>query len=202
MRTALFALFIFASTLLYAQSARVEDAQIEEVGKTPVEAKFASGGRLRMDLCNSGIDVIGRDEDVVRVSYHGDRDDAQRNVRTRIRVSGDQADIKVSNCPRNHFRVTIEVPKQLGLHIRMFAGELNVKDISGDKDVELDFGQLNIGVGNPDDYGFVDASVRSGELDASAFHVEKGGLFRSFDHNGPGKDRLHAHVGAGEIDLR
>jgi hypothetical protein len=202
MRTLLFALLFSSGALLYAQNAKVEDTRIEEVGKTPVEAKFVSGGRLRMGLCNSGIDVIGRDEDVLRVSYHADRDGAGNGVKVQILTTGDHAEIKVSRCPRNNFRVTIEVPKNSGLYIRMFAGELNVKDITGDKDVELDFGQLDIAVGNPDDYGFVDGSVRSGELDASAFKVEKGGLFRSFDHNGPGKDRLHAHVGAGEIDLR
>jgi len=48
----------------------------------------------------------------------------------------------------------------------------------------------------------VDASVNSGELNAAAFNVEKGGLFRSFSQSGPGKYRMHAHVGAGELDLR
>jgi hypothetical protein len=46
------------------------------------------------------------------------------------------------------------------------------------------------------------ASVNSGELNARTFDVEKGGLFRSFERSGPGKYRLHAHVGAGELDLR
>jgi hypothetical protein len=42
----------------------------------------------------------------------------------------------------------------------------------------------------------------AGGLDASAFDVAKGGLFRSFEHHGPGKYRLHAHVATGGIDLR
>jgi hypothetical protein len=84
----------------------------------------------------------------------------------------------------------------------MFAGQMNLSDITGDKDVELHAGQLNMDIGKPEDYFRVEASVLTGSVEASAFNVSKGGLFRSFEHGGPGKYRLHAHVGAGEIDLR
>ncbi len=55
MRTILFVL-LSLNTAMIAQNAR-----IEEVGKSPVEAKFASGGRVRMDLCSSGIELVGTD---------------------------------------------------------------------------------------------------------------------------------------------
>jgi hypothetical protein len=42
----------------------------------------------------------------------------------------------------------------------------------------------------------------TGSIEASAFDVSKDGLFRSFEQHGPGKYRLHAHVLAGEIELR
>lgn len=174
-----------------------QDARIVEVGKNPVEAKFVSGGRIRMDLCSSGIDLIGNDESTLRVSYQPDRD----SVKVRIRISGDRADLRISDCPRNNFRLTVEVPKSSALYVRMFAGELNVRDVIGDKDITLHFGQLTMDVGKPEGYGQVDASVNSGELNASAFNIDKGGLFRSFDRSGPGKYRLRAHVGAGELDL-
>jgi len=98
--------------------------------------------------------------------------------------------------------MTVEVPKTSNLYVRMFAGQMNVSDITGDKDVELHAGQLNMDIGKPEDYFRVEASVLTGSVEASAFNVSKGGLFRSFEHGGPGKYRLHAHVGAGEIDLR
>jgi hypothetical protein len=47
-----------------------------------------------------------------------------------------------------------------------------------------------------------DASVTTASIESSAFAVSKGGLFRSFEQRGPGRFRLHAHVIAGEIDLR
>ncbi len=193
MRTLLFALLLLVSPFVAAQ-----DARIEESGKSPVETRFASGGRIRMDLCPSGTEVVGTDEGKLRVSYDPDRAD----VKVRMRVSGDQADLMVANCPHNNFRVTIEVPKQSGLYVRMMAGQLDVRDITGDKDVVLHFGQLTMDMGRPEDYRRVEASVNSGQIEAAAFAVSKGGLFRSFDHSGPGKYRAYAHVGAGQLELR
>jgi hypothetical protein len=194
MRPALFALLILNTALLTGQS-----TNIEEVDKGPVEAKFAAGGQVRMDLCPGGVDIIGRDEGL-RISYDSkhDRDD----VKVRIQVTGDRADLRVTGCPRNNFQMTIEVPRSSNLYVRMFAGEMNVKGITGNKDVQLHAGQLTIEIGEPADYAHVDASVLSGDLEAPPFDVSKGGLFRSFDRNGSGKYRLHAHVGAGQLELR
>lgn len=175
-----------------------QEAKIEEIGKSPVEAKFAPGGRIRMDLCSSGIELVGTDEPALRVSYHPERDE----VKVRIQVSGDRADIRLTDCPHNNFQARIEIPKSSALYVRMMAGQLDIRGVTGDKDVELTFGQLNMDVGKADDYGHVDASVSSGQLEAAAFDVSKGGLFRSFDRNGAGKYRIHAHVGAGQLELR
>ena len=190
---AIFVLFILSAAFLACQ-----DVNVKEVGNSPVEAKFAPGGRVRLDLCPAGVELIGRDDSMLRVSYTPEREGA----RVRIRTSGDRADVELSGCPHNNFKVKIEVPKSSALYVRMMAGQLDVFDVKGDKDVELSFGQLNVDVGSAGDYGHVDGSVNSGEIAASAFGVEKGGLFRSFDRNGPGKYRLHAHVGAGQLDLR
>jgi len=190
--------FLPLLVLSAAAFAWAQDVRIEEVGKSPVEAKFPAGGQIRMDLCPGGIELVGTDDQVVRVSYHPERDD----VRVRINASGDRGDLKLTGCPHNNFKVRIEIPKSTGLYVRMMAGQLDVQDITGDKDVELHFGQLNLDVGKPEQYGHVDASVNSGQLEAGAFNVSKGGLFRSFDQTGPGKYRLHAHVGAGQVELR
>jgi len=184
--------------LITAVASFAQEAKIDEVGKTPVQAKFLSGGRVRMTLCPSGIDITGTDEPTLRVTYYPERDDA----RVRIQISGDTADLRLTRCPHNNFRARIEIPKSSALYVRMFAGQLDINGVTGDKDVELTFGQVNLDVGKADEYGRVDASVNSGQINAVAFHVEKGGLFRSFDQHGPGKYRLHAHVGAGQVDLR
>jgi hypothetical protein len=196
MKTLILVLLSFNTALLCAQT-----ATIVEVNKSPVEAKFSSGGQIDMNLCSSGVDLKGVDENVVRVLYHSERDRTD-DVKVRLETSGTKAYVRVTGCPHNNFRLTIELPKASDLYVRMFAGELNVKGIAGNKDVQLHAGQLTMDIGQPADYARVDASVISGELDARPFDVNKGGLFRSFDRSGPGKYRLHAHVGAGELDLR
>lgn len=196
MRTMLLAALVLCPALVSAQ-----DAKIEETGKSPVEVKFSAGGQIHMDLCSSGIDVKGVDENVLRVSYwpEGER---TSDLRVRLETRGSRGDIKVVGCPHNNFQMKIEVPKASNLYVRMFAGELKVSGLTGDKDVQLHAGQLTMEIGEPSDYSRVYASVNSGEIDARPFDVEKGGLFRSFERSGPGKYRLHAHVGAGELDLR
>jgi hypothetical protein len=184
--------------LIAAAASFAQDAKIDELGKSPVEAKFVSGGRVRMDLCSSGIEIIGTDNAALRVSYYPERD----HVRVRLEISGDRADLRLTGCTHNNFHARIEIPKSSGLYVRMLAGQLDVNEVTGDKDIELSFGQLDVDVGKTDEYARVDASVNSGQIIASAFDVEKGGLFRSFNQSGPGKYRLHAHVGAGQVDLR
>ena len=65
MKTAFLSALALSATILVSQNAKtqdtkiapakVQDATIEEVGKSPVQAKFAPGGRIRMDLCSGGI---------------------------------------------------------------------------------------------------------------------------------------------------
>ena len=196
MRSFLLALLSLNTALLCAQ-----DANVEARDRTPVEAKFSPGGHLSLDLCSSEAELKGTDENLVRVSYHSERD-RTNNVTVRLKTSGGKAYVKVRGCPHNNFLLTVELPKSSDLYVRMFAGELNVQGITGNKDVQLHAGQLTMEIGQPADYAHVDASVVSGELDAVPFDLSKGGLFRSFDRSGPGKYRLHAHVGAGELDLR
>lgn len=189
---------LLALVLLSAAPVIAQDANVDEMGKSPVESKFVSGGRIRMELCSSGIEIVGTDKSAMRVSYHPERD----TVRVRMRISGDRADLRLTGCRHSNFQARVEIPKTSALYVRMMAGQLDVREVSGDKDLELSFGQLNVDVGKTEQYARVDASVNSGQIDALAFGVNKGGLFRSFDQHGPGKYKLHAHVGAGQVDLR
>jgi hypothetical protein len=196
MKTVLLAILSLCPVFAFAQ-----DGRVEEVGKSPVELKFPSGGQLHMDLCSSGIELRGVDDNVVRVSYWPQTERSDE-VKVRLRSEGNRGQLKITGCPHNNFQIKIEVPKASDLYIRMFAGDLVVKNVTGNKDVGLSAGQLTMDIGEAADYSHVYASVSTGELDARPFDVEKGGLFRSFERSGSGKYRLHAHVGAGELDLR
>ena len=128
--------------------------------------------------------------------------DELKRVKVDVDPGPSTAEIYIRNTPNNNFSATIEVPRRSDLWIRLTAGQLDVGPVEGDKNLEIRAGQLEVAVPDPEQYGHRDAGVLTGSIEASAFHVSKGGLFRSFEQAGSGKYRLHAHVMTGEIDLR
>jgi len=182
-------------------TAYADEKQIEEKGKSPVEIDFPSGGELRLYPCPSETVIKGTDQNKIRVSFVADHSTDSSRVRVGLRASGNSGRVEITGCPHNNFHVTVEVPQKSGLMVRMFAGQLDIRDIKGDKDVELHFGQMDVAMGKASEYAHIDGSVNTGEVDAPAFDVSKGGLFRSFSKEGPGRYRLHAHVGAGQLSL-
>jgi hypothetical protein len=164
---------------------------------TSLERPFAAGGRITMDLSAGEYEITGSPDNRIRLDWDtDDRDD----VDNRVTITGTEARISTDG-PNNHFRVRIQVPARSNLYVRLTAGELAIKGIEGDKDVEVHAGELDIDVVRPEDYNHVDAKIWAGEIHASAFRVTKEGLFRSFDWSGNGKYRLHAHLKAGEMRL-
>jgi hypothetical protein len=189
-----------AFLLLIAPSLAAASDKPADISANPFETDIASETHLRLQLCSSGVNLRGREDAKLRVSYSSRHEDVD-NVRVRFKTSGNDAILSIDHCPHNNFEITIDVPKMTHLYVRMFAGQLDISNISGDKDLEIHAGQMDVDIGKPEDYGQVDASVTTGELDAASFDVSKGGLFRSFHKSGSGKYKLHAHVGAGQLDL-
>ncbi len=166
------------------------------------QQKFISGGTIRLHLEAGGYTVTPSDSDRVVVTCRARSEEQLRRVRVEIKTSTGNADVYVSKTPHNNFQATIEVPRRSNLWARLSAGELDVEEVEGDKDLEVLAGRIQVDIPRSDQYGYRDASVTTGSIEASAFDVSKGGLFRSFEQRGLGKYRLHAHVIAGEIDLR
>jgi hypothetical protein len=162
-----------------------------------LERPFAAGGRITMDLSAGEYEISGSPDNRIRLDWDSDDSD---DVDNRLTVKGTEARVETDG-PTNHFRVRIQVPARSNLYVRLTAGELTIKGIEGDKDVELHAGELDIDVVRAEDYNHVDARIWAGEIHASAFRVTKEGLFRSFDWSGNGKYRLHAHLKAGEMRL-
>jgi hypothetical protein len=197
------ALVVFASlALLVPTSLPDSELTVKDLKNHPFAVDFPSGGNLRLHLRSGEFRIVGHTENRIAVRVNGRNADNARDLTVRFRRSGNDGDFRVFGGPKNNLEVTIEVPSSAMLFIRMPAGDLTVEGVSGDKDVELHFGDLTIAVGNAADYGHVDASVMSGDLEAAPFGESHGGLFRSFEKNGSGKYKLHAHVGAGDLTLR
>lgn len=125
-----------------------------------------------------------------------------QEVKIRFSKTESTGMLRLSGGPRNDFQIRIEVPAATDLHVRMPFGALEIEKIHGSKNVELHAGEVTIAMGDPKEYAHIEASVTTGGLDSAPLGISKGGLFRSFKRDGPGKYKLYAHVGSGELDLR
>jgi hypothetical protein len=162
---------------------------------------FAPRGRIDLRIRPAEIHVIGSDEDRIVVRVAGKQGRDSMDVQARFEKHGNSGVLEITGGPRNDVTITVQVPKESNLVVRVFAGDVEIRDILGDKDVELNFGSLRIGVGDATGYSSVKASVSSGEVDAKPFGESHGGLFRSLEKSGNGKYKLRAYVGAGQLTL-
>ena len=198
--------FLVTAALALCLAASAADTKIKLEARGlpdhPFTTDFASGGRLRMYLRSGDFHIVGNDDNKITVRVTGRSVYKADDVRVRLEGSERAAELTVSGGPKNDLEVTIEIPRKTGLFVRMTAGDLDFRNVVGDKDAELHAGDMTIEVGNPSDYSHVEASVYAGDLDASPFGETHGGLFRSFHRQGNGRYYLHAHIGAGDLTLR
>jgi len=164
------------------------------------EQPFSDGGRVNLEMGGGGYEVRAGASDKIVVTYSTEKEEQLKSVEVRFVGGHDSTHLKIHG-PHNNFHATIELPPHTDLYVRLEAGELQLRGVEGNKDIESHAGDLDISVGRAEDYGDVDASVGAGDLNAPAFHVNKGGLFRSFKQHGTGKYRLHVHLGAGDLNL-
>ena len=201
MRRTVLALFASLAFLVPA-GVPGSELSVKDLQNHPFSVDFPSGSNLRVHLRSGEFRIVGRDVNKITVHLNGRNADNARDLTVRFKRWDNDADLRVFGGPKNNLEVTIEIPSSAMLFVRMSAGDLSVEGVSGDKDVELHAGDLTISVGDAAEYGYVDASVLTGDLEAPPFHESHGGLFRSFAKRGTGKYRLHAHVGAGDLTLR
>jgi hypothetical protein len=194
-----FWLVLLVPGLLHGQQA--PDISAQHSGLHPTQQEFISGGTIRLHLEAGGYTISPGKSDNIVVTCSAPTDERLKRVKVEIKRTTESADVYVSDTPHNNFQATIEVPRRSNLWARLSAGELVVEDVEGDKNLQVLAGRIQVDVPHAELYGHRDASVTTGSIEASAFDVSKGGLFRSFEQHGPGKYRLHAHVMTGEIDL-
>ena len=162
---------------------------------------FAPRWQIDLRIRPAEIHVIGSDEDRIVVRVAGKQGLDSKDVQARFEKHGNSGVLEINGGPRNDVTITVQVPKESNLVVRVFAGDVEIRDVVGDKDVELNFGSLRIGLGDAIDYSSVKASVSSGEIDAKPFGKSRGGIFRSVEKSGNGRYKLRAYVGAGRLSL-
>lgn len=172
------------------------------IASHPFSADFASGSKLRLKVRSGEVHVIGTDQDKISVELSGKKAYEATGLKVRFEHKNGSGEMRISGGPHNELRITIRIPSKTDLYARIPFGEVHVRNIAGNQDVELHAGELTVEVGDAAEYSHIDASVYSGEVDAAAFGENHGGLFRSFKKEGSGRYRLHAHVGAGQLTLQ
>ena len=189
---ALFVPSVFANT----------KSDVVVAGKSHMEFECPRNMPLQLYLRSGEILIVGTDDTKITVDLAGKNADKIQDVKGRLSLANNVAAFHLTGGPKNELQIIIHIPRNSDLKARIFAGELSIQDVIGNKDLELHAGEMNIAAGNREDYGHIDMSVNAGELDAEAFGDSKGGLFRSISWDAGGKYRLHAHVGTGQLSIR
>jgi hypothetical protein len=156
---------------------------------------------LAIELSSGDYQIVPSQSDSITVIYEENQRQNQRKVQVQIASGHGQNTLKIA-APRSNFHAVIEVPRHTDLRVRMTAGDLRVGEVEGNKDIEMHAGSLELSAIRPQDYAKADFSVRVGDLNAPSFNTAQSGFWRSFHTYGPGKYRLHAHVGVGDLTLR
>ena len=110
---------------------------------------FAPGGFIRLHLSPGGYTITNANADAIQITYTTPHPDELKKVKVNIQTSASSADVSVSDTPHNNFQATIEIPRRSNLRVRMFAGEVVIDGIEGDKDVEVSAGRIEIKVPAP-----------------------------------------------------
>lgn len=171
----------------------------------PIEAPLRARADVVIQSRPAGVEIVGTDAETIRVSCTVDREEYNGYVELRFDGTPGYGRLNITgnDFHNANLRIRIEVPRKTNLRFHMGAGEVTVREIAGDKDVDLYAGQIVVNTPETGSYRRVDASVDIGEVNASAFGVDKGGFFRSFTKTvHTGEYRLRAHVITGEIDLQ
>jgi hypothetical protein len=156
---------------------------------------------LEIELGSGDYQIVASASGSIAVVYDDANAEASRKVEVQIGSGHGQNHLKIVG-PKSNFHAVIEIPHKTDLRVRMSAGGLSIGDIEGNKDIEVLAGNLELNSLRAQDYAQADFSVRIGDVYAPLFNTAKSGLWRSLKTAGPGKYRLHAHVGVGDMTLR
>ena len=174
-----------------------------QCGQT-LNGQLQSGALLTIDSRPAGIEIVGTDQEGIRITCKAD--DSDSAAHTRLHLSGTPAQstltIDGEHLNHNNLQIHIEVPRKINLRAQMPAGQIKVNEIVGDKDIELYAGQITITAEHKWNYKDVDVSVSIGQVSAPVYGEGRGGFFDSVKkQNADGEYKLHAHVTTGQIEL-
>jgi hypothetical protein len=193
---------IAAGVVLFTCWAAFAQSDVQ-CGQT-LDAPLRQSAALTIDSRPAGLEIVGTDQEKIRVSCTSN--DMENVKQVHLRLSGTSTRSKLTidgaHLQNGNLHIRIEVPRQVNLSIQMPAGQVNVDDVVGDKDIGLYAGQVTISSAHEWDYKDVDVAVGVGQINASVYGAQKSGFFRVFRNKNPsGEYRLHTRLTTGQVDL-
>lgn len=170
-------------------------------GGAAIERVFHPGGSVGLDLSAGGYIIRGIPDDAIRVRWRTRSPGDAARAHVEVVVEGTTANVRTRG-PKDGFTVEIDLPARSDIHLSLSAGDLKVRGLEGSKRVSVWAGDVLLEVGDPDQYGKVEASVRMGDLTMQPFGIgNTGGIFRSRSWAGKGRYTINAKLFAGDLKL-
>jgi hypothetical protein len=165
---------------------------------------FVAGGMLHVRLPVGDVRITRGDSNHIRLHYtvKSNRESKVKDSSVDFEIHGRDAEIDfhAPTIGNTQCKVELEVPQNTNLDIHDKVGDLTIKDIEGDKDIQLGVGDIRIGV-DRSAYYLVNASTSIGDVNGNGYGGSSGWLGKTLKYHGDGKYELRAHVGVGDINL-
>ena len=117
-----------------------------DIANHPFSADFAGGGKLRLRVRSAEVHIIGTADNKISVELSGRSAHDARKLKVRFERSASTAVMRICGGPRSDLTITIRIPSDTDLTARIPFGEVHVKNITGNQDVELHAGDLTVDV--------------------------------------------------------
>jgi hypothetical protein len=165
---------------------------------------FVSGGMLHVRLSVGDLRIERTDSNQIRLRYtvKSCREANLKDTDVDFAVHGNDASIEFHAPSSNNTEIDVEldVPQNTNLDVHEKVGDLEVKDVEGDKDLYLGVGDIRVDEGHPS-YRLIRANTRIGDVNGEGYGESSGWLGKTLKYQGPGKYGLRADVGVGDITL-
>ena len=196
-------LIVLAAIGLASCSSRPEQSPVssttpDQPAVIKADKPFVAAGNIEIRLSGGDYTIRAGTDEHIRVSFGGNTGNAAAEVTT----SGTRANLSITDTPHKNFRATVEVPATADLTVHLTGGNLEIGAITGNKDIDSKAGNVTITIPNTNDYGAVDAAVKVGNLTGGPFGDSGSGLSPHLTWSGPGKYKLHASLGAGNLEMK
>jgi hypothetical protein len=165
---------------------------------------FVAGGMVHLRLKVGDVRIMRGDSNKIRIHYtvKSDREGGLKDTRLDFDVRGRDATIEfhVPYIGNTEVDVEVEVPQNTNVDVHDKVGDLTVKEIEGDKELELGVGDIRVEM-ERSAYHLVRASTGIGDVNGNGYGESSGWLGKTLRYSGDGKYELRAHVAVGDITL-